>query len=45
MDETMMSVNYLAVLVAAALEIGLGALWYGPLFGKPWMAAILAVWK
>ncbi|MCH7574095.1 MAG: DUF1761 domain-containing protein [Candidatus Marinimicrobia bacterium] len=39
MEETMISINYLAVLVAAAIEFGLGALWFGPLFGKPWMAA------
>ena len=31
-------VNYLAVLVAAASSIVLGFLWYGPLFGKVWMA-------
>lgn len=39
MEATMMSVNYLAVLVAAAIEFGLGALWFGPLYGKSWMAA------
>ena len=33
-------INYLAVLVAAVLYMGLGALWYGPLWGKPWMAAL-----
>lgn len=31
------TINYLAVLVAAASSIVLGFLWYGPLFGKPWM--------
>lgn len=31
-------INYLAVLVAAILNMVLGWLWYGPLFGKPWMA-------
>ena len=31
------SVNYFAVLVAAVSAIVLGFLWYGPLFGKPWM--------
>jgi len=30
-------VNYLAVLVAAVASFLLGWLWYGPLFGKPWM--------
>lgn len=31
-------VNYLAVLVAAISSMILGSLWYGPLFGKQWMA-------
>ena len=31
-------VNLLAVLVAALASMVLGFLWYGPLFGKPWMA-------
>ena len=31
-------VNYLAVLVAAVAAYGIGFLWYGPLFGKKWMA-------
>ncbi len=29
-------INYLAVLVAAIVNMVLGALWYGPLFGKVW---------
>ena len=29
-------VNYLAVFVAAIAAFVVGALWYGPLFGKPW---------
>lgn len=33
-------INYLAVLVAAIASIALGMAWYGPLFGKPWMAAM-----
>ncbi len=33
-------VNYLAVLVAAVASMIIGSLWYGPLFGKPWMALI-----
>ena len=40
MDDAITSINYLAVVVAAVLEFGLGALWYGPLFGKVWMAAV-----
>lgn len=31
-------VNYSAVLGAAVLSIILGSLWYGPLFGKTWIA-------
>lgn len=35
------SVNYIAVLVAAFVAMGSGALWYSPvLFGKPWMALL-----
>ena len=30
--------NYLAILVAATASFIIGALWYGPLFGKPWKA-------
>jgi len=32
--------NWWAILVAAALAFALGALWYGPLFGKAWLAAL-----
>lgn len=32
-----MAVNYLAILVASVVSMGLGFLWYGPLFGKLWM--------
>jgi hypothetical protein len=31
-------VNYLAVLAAAVVSFAVGPLWYGPLFGKQWMA-------
>ena len=31
--------NYPAVVAAALLPMALGALWYGPLFGKAWMSA------
>jgi len=34
------SVNYWAVLVSALVFFALGALWYGPLFGKLWMKAM-----
>lgn len=33
----MFEINYLAVLVSAVAMMVLGYLWYGPLFGKPWM--------
>ena len=29
-------VNLLAVVLGAAVFFAIGALWYGPLFGKPW---------
>ena len=31
-------VNYIAVLVCGVASLALGSLWYGPLFGKQWMA-------
>ena len=34
------SINWLAVLVAVISAQVLGFLWYGPLFGKQWMAAL-----
>jgi hypothetical protein len=33
----MITINYLAVAACGVLSMGLGTLWYGPLFGKPWM--------
>lgn len=30
-------VNYLAILVATIAGMAIGALWYGPVFGKYWM--------
>lgn len=32
-----LSINYLAVLVAAIAAFVLGAMWHGPLFGKIWI--------
>jgi len=32
-------INYLAVVVSALAVFILGALWYGPLFGKAWLAS------
>jgi len=31
-------INYLAVLAAGIANMAIGFLWYGPLFGKKWMA-------
>ena len=36
----MPEVSLLATLVATIAGFGLGALWYGPLFGRRWMAAL-----
>lgn len=33
------TINYLAIIVCGILALGIGAIWYGPLFGKPWMKA------
>lgn len=33
-------INWFAVIAATLCAFVLGALWYGPLFGKPWMAAV-----
>lgn len=34
----MTNINLLAVLIAACIQMGVGYFWYGPLFGKRWMA-------
>jgi hypothetical protein len=33
-------INWLAVVVAAVVGFGVGAVWFGPLFGKAWMKAL-----
>lgn len=33
-----LNVNFIAIVVVAVIHMGLGFLWYGPLFSKPWMA-------
>ncbi len=38
-SQAIVHIHWLAVAVAAIVGFPLGALWYGPLFGKPWMAA------
>ena len=30
-------INWLAVLVSVIANMVIGAIWYGPLLGKPWM--------
>ena len=32
-------VNWIAIVVLMIVNMGIGAVWYGPLFGKPWMEA------
>jgi len=32
-----MEINFLAILAAAVFSMILGAIWYGPLFGKQWV--------
>src|SRR3989344_7785010 len=36
----MIEVNYIAILVCGVLAMVLGAIWYGPLFGKKWMEIV-----
>ncbi|HPF26847.1 MAG TPA: DUF1761 domain-containing protein [Steroidobacteraceae bacterium] len=38
-SQAMTTINWLAVLAAAASGFVIGGLWYGPLFGKAWMTA------
>lgn len=33
----MIEINYIGVIAAAVVAVVLGFLWYGPVFGKPWM--------
>ena len=33
-------INWIAVVIGVVLSNALGFLWYGPLFGKPWMKAL-----
>lgn len=40
MDLEPVSVNYVAVTVGAVISMVVGALWYGPIFGKKWMEII-----
>ncbi len=35
-----LAVNYVAILVGAVLAMVIGAVWYGPLFGKKWMQIV-----
>ena len=36
----MVEINYWAVLVSAVAAVVVGALWYGPVFGKFWMSLV-----
>jgi len=35
-----MAINWISVLAAAVTGFAVGGLWYGPLFGNPWMRAL-----
>ncbi len=35
-----MTINYLAVIVCAVFSMALGAIWYGPIFGRKWMEIV-----
>ncbi|MBI5733369.1 MAG: DUF1761 domain-containing protein [Candidatus Kerfeldbacteria bacterium] len=35
-----MTINYWTVLICAVLAMVIGAIWYGPLFGKKWMEIV-----
>lgn len=35
-----LSINYWAVLAGAVLSMVVGAIWYGPIFGKKWMEIV-----
>lgn len=37
MENVVVPVNYIAVFAAAVVSMIIGYLWYGPVFGKPWM--------
>jgi hypothetical protein len=34
------AINWLAVVAASLVGFAIGFIWYGPLFGKPWMASV-----
>lgn len=34
------AINWLAVIAASLVGFAIGFIWYGPLFGKPWMNAV-----
>lgn len=33
-------INYMALVVAAVINMALGAMWFGPLFGKAWLKTV-----
>ncbi len=37
MENVVVPINYLAVFGGALIAMVVGSVWYGPLFGKPWM--------
>jgi hypothetical protein len=39
-NENYMQINYWAVLVCSVVAMGIGSVWFGPLFGKKYMSAV-----
>jgi len=33
-------INWFAIILLVVVNIGIGAVWYGPMFGKAWMAEV-----
>jgi hypothetical protein len=40
MESQVIAINYFAVAAGAVLSMFIGAIWYGPLFGKKWLEII-----
>ncbi|MYD42264.1 MAG: DUF1761 domain-containing protein [Gammaproteobacteria bacterium] len=38
--ELLLELNWLAIIVAALVSFAIGYPWYGPIFGKAWLAAL-----
>lgn len=40
MNFSLITINYLPIMVGAVISMVIGAIWYGPLFGKKWIEII-----